>query len=272
MYLANVRYKDMLYGDLMAQLGSIWNGKRRMLELVDEYGPDELTRYIDAILDYANRRTSDQLRTIPDGSYVGESWIDSDGMGNTNLTVRAEVTIKDDHVHVDYSGSSPQGGGGVNGTQAVMEASSGIPILCALDPDIPHNEGCLRHISCEAPEGSIVKAKYPAATAMATLTPATQEMEAVWKALAQAAPDRTSAGYGGFHNAPSISGVDERSDEPTEWAAVFFNGASGGGASKNADGWPLTMLSSALGGLKIGSVEVHELLYPIMIDKSLIHI
>ena len=266
MYLANVRYKDMLYGDLMAQLGSIWNGKRRMVELVDEYGPDELSRYIDAIIDYANRRTSDEIRAIPDGSYVGESWIDSDGMGNTNLTVRAEVTVKDDHVHVNYAGSAPQGGGGVNGTQGVMEAASGIPILCAIDPDIPHNEGCLRHISCEAPAGSIVKAKYPAATAMATLTPATQEMEAVWKALAQAAPDRTSAGYGSFQCAPSISGIDNRGDEPAEWAAVFFNGASGGGASKNADGWPLTMLSSALGGLKIGSVEVHELLYPLMVD------
>ena len=266
MYLANVRYKDMLYGDLMAQLGSIWNGKRRMVELVDEYGPDELTRYIDAILDYADRRTSDELRSIPDGKYVGESWIDSDGMGNTNLTVRAEVTITDDHVHVDYTGSSPQGAGGTNGTQGVMEASSGIPILCAIDPDIPHNDGCLRHISCEAPEGSIVKAKYPAATAMATLCPAAQEQEAVWKALSQATPERTSAGYAGFHCIPSISGVDERGDEPAGWAAMFFNGGSGGGASKNADGWPLIMLSSGLGGLKILSTEMCELLYPFMID------
>ena len=39
MYLANVRYKDLLYGDLKAQLGSIWTGKRRMTELIDEYGP-----------------------------------------------------------------------------------------------------------------------------------------------------------------------------------------------------------------------------------------
>ena len=272
MYLANIRYKDMLYGDLMAQLGSIWTGKRRMLELVDEYGPDELMRYIDAILDYADRRTSDELRTIPDGTYVGESWIDSDGMGNTNLTVRAAVTIKDDHVHVDYAGSSPQGAGGTNGTQGVMEASSGIPILCALDPDIPHNDGCLRHISCDAPEGSIVKAKYPAATAMATLCPATQEQEAIWKALAQAAPDRTSAGYAGFNCVPSISGVDERGDAPVEWAAMFFNGASGGGASKTADGWPLIMLSSALGGLKILSTEMCELLYPFTVDYNQIEI
>jgi N-methylhydantoinase B len=266
MYLANVRYKELLYGDLKAQLGSIWTGKRRMIELVDEYGPEELSNYIEAILDYSDRRTSEEIRNIPDGTYEAESWIDSDGMGNTDLKVRAAVTIKDDHIHVDFAGSAPQGAGGTNGTQGVMEASAGIPILTAIDPDIPHNDGCLRHITCEAPEGSIVKAKYPASTAMATLCPAGQEQEVVWKALAKAAPERSSAGYGGFHCIPSISGVDERGEEPAGWGAMFFNGGSGGGASKNADGWPLIMTSSGMGGLKIISTEMSEMLYPIMMD------
>jgi N-methylhydantoinase B len=267
MYLANVRYRDWLYGDLMAQLGSIWTGKRRMLELVDEYGPEELERYVEAILDYADRRTTEEIRNMPDGKYVGESWIDTDGMGNTNLKVRAEVTIDDDKIHVDFAGSSPQGQGATNGTLGVMEASAGIPVLCAIDPDIPHNDGCLRHITSDAPEGSIVKAKYPAATAMATLCPAGPEQEAVWKALAQAVPERTSAGYGGFHCVPSISGTDLRGKAPVEWGAMFFNGGSGGGASAGADGWPLIMTSSGLGGLKILSTEMCELLYPFMIDR-----
>jgi len=266
MYLANVRYRDLLYGDLKAQLGSIWTGRRRMIELVDEYGPEELAHYVEAIMDYADRRTSEEIRAIPDGTYEAESWIDSDGMGNTNLVVKAAVTVKGDRIHVDFAGSAPQGKGGTNGTRGVMEASAGLPILTAIDPDIPHNDGCLRHITCDAPEGSIVKAKYPAATAMATLCPAGQEQEVVWKALAKAAPERASAGYGGFHCIPSISGVDRRGKQPVDWAAMFFNGGSGGGASKNADGWPLIMTSSGLGGLKIISTEMSELLYPIMID------
>jgi N-methylhydantoinase B len=267
MYLANVRYRELLYGDLKAQLGSIWNGKRRMIELVDEYGPEEIMRYVDAILDYSDRRTSEEIRAIPDGKYYGESWIDSDGSGNTDLKVCVSLNIEDDKIHADFAGSAPQGSGGTNGTQGVMEASAGIPILCAIDPEIPHNDGCLRHITCEAPEGSIVKAKYPAATAMATLCPAGQEQEVVWKALAQAAPERSSAGYGGFHCIPSISGVDKRGEKDKDWAAMFFNGGSGGGASKNADGWPLIMTSSGMGGLKIISAEMSELLYPIMIDN-----
>ena len=94
MYLANVRYRELLFGDLKAQLGSIWNGKRRMIELVDEYGPEETMRYVEAILDYADRRTSEEIRAIPDGKYFGEGWIDSDGSGNTDLKVCVSLSIK----------------------------------------------------------------------------------------------------------------------------------------------------------------------------------
>ena len=56
MYLANVRWQGWLYGDLMAQLGSIWTGRRRILEMLERYGKDELERYIDAIFDYSDER------------------------------------------------------------------------------------------------------------------------------------------------------------------------------------------------------------------------
>ena len=51
MYLANVRWQEWLNGDLMAQLGSIWNGRRRLVEFASDYGNDEIERYIEGILD-----------------------------------------------------------------------------------------------------------------------------------------------------------------------------------------------------------------------------
>ena len=84
--------------------------------------------------------------------------------------------------------------------------------------------------------------------------------------MAQACPERSSAGYGHFHCIPTISGVDERDGESKGWSAMFFNGGPAGGASYGADGWPLIMTSSGMGGLKIISAELTELLYPILID------
>src|SRR5207253_10997519 len=83
LYRAKLRCRCWLYGDLMAQLGSIWTGRKRLLEVVKQYGPDDTMLYVEAILDHADRRMRQEIRSMPKGEYVGETWIDSDGQGNT---------------------------------------------------------------------------------------------------------------------------------------------------------------------------------------------
>ena len=55
-YLTNVRYRDLVYGDLLAQIGSIRTGRERVLELVADYSIGSVNDYVEAILDYADRR------------------------------------------------------------------------------------------------------------------------------------------------------------------------------------------------------------------------
>jgi N-methylhydantoinase B len=268
MYLANVRWKEWLNGDLMAQLGSVWNGRRRLVEFASDYGNDEIERYVEGILDYADKRMAEEIRAIPDGDYDGISWLDSDGKGSTNIQIGARVSIRDDKVHVDFSNSAPQNPSGNNSSYGVMQAAAGIPVLCAIDPTIPHNDGCLRHISADAPKGSVCNAAYPASTALATVGPGDTMQEAVWKALAHAIPDRVAGGNGKDGNLPMLSGRDLRGSVESEWGCMLFNGAPAGGATSHADGWPLIMTSAGMGGLKIMSVELCELLYPFRIDRQ----
>ncbi|MBL8581426.1 MAG: hydantoinase B/oxoprolinase family protein, partial [Rhizobiaceae bacterium] len=77
LYLSNMRFRDALHGDLMAQLGSIEKGKQRLIELCAEFGAEEVLRYTDAIIDYADRRMSEEIRRMPDGVYYAEGWIDT---------------------------------------------------------------------------------------------------------------------------------------------------------------------------------------------------
>ena len=266
-YLANLRYKDLLYGDLMAQLGSIWTGRRRLQEIAAQYGARELKQYIDAILDYADRRMLDEISKMPKGEFVGETWMDSDGQGNKDIYIRATVRIGQDKVEVDYSGSAPQTPGGTNASYGVMQAAAGVPVLCCIDPTIPHNDGCLRHIVGVAPEGSVCNARYPGSTAVATIVPGDPMQDAVWKALTKALPDRVAAGFGRIHCVPFFSGVDRRDEVQQDWGCMLFNGASGGGAAPHADGWPLMMTLAASGGLKTLSVEMSEMLYPMLIER-----
>ncbi len=267
LYLANLRYNDQLYGDLMAQLGSIWNGQRRLQEMTAEYGADEISRYVDAIHDYADRRMREEIRAMPKGEFIGETWMDSDGQGNEDIYIRAAVTIGEEHITVDYTGSAPQTPGAANASIGVMQAASGVPILCCIDPTIPHNDGCLRHITGIAPVGSVCNAKYPGSTAIATTVPGDPMQDAVWKALAVALPERAVAGFGRVQCVPVLSGTDQRGDVAKDWGVMLFNGASGGGAAPHADGWPLMMTLSASGGLKSLGVEMSELLYPMLVER-----
>lgn len=262
LYLANMRWREPLEGDLMAMFGSIWTAERRLKELCVEHGAADVRRYVDALIAYGAQRTRAEIGAMPNGTYRAEGWLDTDGVGTYDIPVRAAVTIADTSVDVDFAGSAPQVATAVNATEAVMTSAAGIPLVMSIDPQIPHNEGCLRCVTVSAPEGSICNAAYPASTAAATTTPGDLMQDVVAKALAQAVPERARGGSAHWSNIPMLSGVDPRSG--VFWGHMFLNGGGGGGAAHGTDGWPLFTTAAAQGGLKAPSVEHTELLYPIL--------
>ena len=131
---------------------------------------------------------------MPDGTYTAEGWIDSDGFGTEHIPVKVTVTIEGDHVDIDYTGSGPQGRGGANGSFAVSQSAGAVPFLYYIDPEIPHNQGVIDHITCSAPEGTICHARHPASTACATVVPADLMQDVVNRAMVEALPDHVPAG------------------------------------------------------------------------------
>lgn len=264
LYLSNLRFRDLLRGDLMAQLGSIEKGKQRLVELCTEYGVAEVRRYTDAIIDYADRRMAEEVRRMPDGVYHGEGWIDSDGTDVIDIPIKVTVTIDDDRVKVDYTGSGPQAKGGMNGSLATSIAAGSVPFLYYIDPDIPHNQGCIDHIEVFAPKGTICNPHYPASTSCATIVPSDMMSDAINKALSAAMPDKVLGGTARCGNVPQFSGDDDGTGQP--WGVMLFNNTGASGAASDADGWPLFESNAAFGGLKAQSVEQIELLYPMYVD------
>jgi N-methylhydantoinase B len=150
----------------------------------------------------------------------------------------------------------------MNGTEASAMAAGVIPFLYYIDPDIPHNHGCVEQIDVVAPEGTIVRARYPASTSCATFVPADMMQDVVNKALAQAIPERVPAGSTRCCNTPFLAGTTDG----RQWGLALNNSAGGGGAAHGTDGWPLYYNLAALGGMKILSIEQLELLYPLRVE------
>lgn len=263
--LANLRYADLVEGDLRAQIGSIEKARQRLEELCSEYGTATVLDYVDEIIAYAGRRAGQEFASFPDGTYTGEGWIDSDGFDREHIPIKVTVTIAGDRVTVDYTGSGPQARGGANGSFATSQAAGAVPFLYYIDADIPHNHGVIEHIEVSAPEGTICNARFPASTSCATIVPSDMMQDAVNKAMVAALPDRVPAGSTRCANIPQFSGSG--ADGATPWGFMLFNNGGAGGAAKGNDGWPLWYNQAALGGMKIQPIEQLELLYPVRIEQ-----
>ena len=207
---ANVRVPEKTIGDCNAQFAANGVGARRVIELCEKFGADKVTEAMAALLDYSEQRMRAAIAEAPDGVYHGEDQLDSDGVNDEPLVVRARVEIAGDCVTVDYEGTCEQVRTNVNCPFASTIAAGLSCVKSVLtSPDIPFNEGSKRPIDIVAPYGSMLNPRPPAPV-RARMLSAYRAYNAVMKALAQAVPDRVmAAGFDSTHST-CLSRLDER--------------------------------------------------------------
>jgi N-methylhydantoinase B len=105
-------------------------------------------------------------------------------------------------------------------------------IKSIFDPEIPNNDGTAAPIFMKAPEGSVVNCKFPAAVA-ARLQIGHFLTEIIYRALAEALPDRVIAASGGTPATMNVMYGKRNNGQP--FHAVRIRGG-GMGASSSTDG------------------------------------
>ena len=209
---------------------------------------------------YAENRMRAEITGLKDGTYEGETFLDSDGFVDKPIRIKVALTIMGDEAFVDFAGSDPQVTGFVNSPIANTATCVYVSFLTTVTtPDIPHNEGVYRPIHISAPEGSIVNPEFPAAVASCTLDTACAILEACWKALSQVLPDRVPAGWNRW-NGPTVTGIDPRNGN--FYVMFGFNGFGGAGGMKGMDGRHYIGDGIDLGGLIAPNIETNEADYP----------
>ena len=154
--LLNSRCPDLLDGDLLAMMGSTRIGADEMEALAADLGPRERTRYLEGILDHAERRMRAAISELPDGVYEGAEMTDNDCFTAREIWIRVRITKSGDSLHVDYSATDPQMKGFKNSSYSNTRSATYVALTSFLDPDIPRNEGTYRCVTVEAPLGTLV--------------------------------------------------------------------------------------------------------------------
>jgi len=233
--LANVRTPAEREGDLAAQIGSCRVGERRVLEMAEKYGHERVHFLSEELLDYSERLVRAQLRRMPAGEFTAEDWLDDDGVDEQPIRIGVRITLNPEaaSIHLDFTGSSPQVGGGVNAVRAITLSACFYVLRCLLENDAPATAGILRPLTLLTEPGSVVDARPPAAVAGANVETSQRIVDVLFRALAQAIPDRIPAASAGTMSNLSIGGIDPRSGEPF----TYYETVAGGmGARPGVDG------------------------------------
>ncbi|GAB4153955.1 MAG: hydantoinase B/oxoprolinase family protein [Sphingomonadales bacterium] len=262
----NVRDPEVLWSDLMAEIGACNVGKQRLQEvLAASYSNEEIHRAINAVLDMSEKQCRDEIRKMPNGTYYGEYAMDNDGINDTPVYFRVNVIVEDDAIIIDYTGTDPQAEGAKNCTMATTYSGTNVAVLWALSGKIPRNSGAFRPIKIIAPEGTLVNPRHPAAVGMCTLPPACAMMGAVLKAFGQCDPDRVPAGFFSVLTA-GYGGIDPRTNKV--FIGWCFGALGGGGGYPHRDGDSFVAPISNYNGILVPNIETDEVNFPI---KTLRH-
>lgn len=252
---ANIRL-PMVQEDIKAQIGACTLGERRLKAFVIKYGLQKFEAHKQALFDSTEKMMISEIRNIPNGVYKGKSMVYYDGKHKgSKFPIRATITVKDAEIIFDFSKSSPQTKGFVNGTYTSTCSAITLTFLQMVDSTIPHNEGMIKPLKYIVPEGNILNASYPAATTFGNhLCP--QIADSIFKALNAAVPDKITAGWN--HLLCSLfTGIHPRTNK--KYVDICFLGMKGGsGALKGNDGYDHIGMIDASGGVLDQDYEMYE--------------
>lgn len=193
---ANTRSPIEVLGDIRAQIAACNVAEEGLRTLIGRYGAQELDSYIDALHDHAEAMMRDVIRALPNGVYRATDYIDGVGENPQPLPIVATVTVADDTIDIDFTGTADQVAASINCPISLPESASFCAIRCLSQQDIPNCEGYLRPITVRAPEGCLVNPRYPAACGARGVV-GYRVFDAIMQALAQIVPERAIGGSEG---------------------------------------------------------------------------
>jgi N-methylhydantoinase B len=261
----NVRIPALAMGDLRAQVTALKTGERRFLELLDRYGRAPVLAAIANIMNHSEQAARARTRSIPDGLYEAQSFMDDDGIElGKRVPIRVRVLVEDDRMTIDLSQVSAQVRGAFNAAATTGTGCAQLAYKCLTSPtDYPINEGSFRALKVVMNPGTIVSAVRPAAMRNWMSYPMTVA-DTILKAMEQAIPKRTIAGHFADLMVASFSGMSPRDGR-------FFMGntgpmGGGWGAKHGEDGMSATVCLND-GDTHITPCEQVEAKYPLLFER-----
>ncbi|WP_193180266.1 hydantoinase B/oxoprolinase family protein [Nisaea sediminum] len=260
----NVRNPIEVEGDLYSLAACNDVGGQRLLDMMKEFALDDLGPLADYVIESARAGMAAEIRELPNGTYHNSMRIDG---YESPIDLVAALTIRDEEIAVDFSGTSGVSTYGINVPLTYTQAYASFGVRCVIGGAVPNNAGSLAPVIITAPRGSILNAPHPCAV---TARHVIGQMlpDVVLGCLNQVIPDRVPAeGTSCLWNPVLLGGhglTDEDYGDATPFAINTFH-AGGTGARPDKDGLNATAFPS---GVRNTPIEVNETIAPLVIWRK----
>ncbi|WP_375272530.1 hydantoinase B/oxoprolinase family protein [Sphingomonas sp.] len=172
--------------DLAAQVAACARGADGLARMVESYGRSTVSAYMEHLQAHADAAVRAMLPDLPDGDFAYA--MDNGAVVRVSFRVdRAARTAT-----VDFAGTSAQLPSNFNAPVSVVRAAVLYVMRTLIDAAIPLNDGFLRSVAINVPEGSMLNPRHPAAVVAGNVETSQVVTDALLGALgAQAASQGT---------------------------------------------------------------------------------
>ena len=261
MIRANTRLPVDTVGDTYSLAACNDVGCQRLTEMMSEFGLDDLDDLSAYICARSEATVREEIAALPKGSWSNTMMTDG---YDSPIELTATVTISDEGIHVDYTGTSPVAARGINVPISYTTAYTVFGLACVVGRNVPNNAGSLAPLTVSAPEGCILNAPKPAPVCsrhvIGQMLP-----DVVFGCLRQAVPDRVPAeGTSCLWNL-NVRGRIKGGEGGQYGFSMTVTSNGGTGARPEADGLSATAYPS---GVKGTPVEIAEQITPLIFWKK----
>ena len=163
--------------DILAQLAACETGAQNIRTMYAEFGGDTVNAYVGFVQDNAEENVRQVIDRLHDASFGVD--MDCGAIIRVALTVDRAARC----LNVDFTGTSAQMDNNFNAPSAVCRAAVLYVFRCMVDADIPMNEGCLKPIHIEIPNGCLLAPEPPAAVVAGNVETSQAICDALFGAL-----------------------------------------------------------------------------------------
>jgi len=246
---ANVREPNQVVGDFYSLAACNEVGHRRLVDMMREIGLPSLDGLGEFIFSRTRTAMQERIAALPKGSWTNE--LTTDGY-DAPVRLATTVTVHDDHLDVDFTGTDPMSKWGINCPIIYAKAYACYALKCVVAPDIPNNAASLAFFTVHSPV-NILNAVRPAPVALRHIF-GHMVPDLVLGALAKALPGQILAeGAGALWNI-HISVRPTAGAEGRRAEVLMFN-SGGMGARPELDGLSSTAFPSGVHTMPIEATE-----------------